>query len=348
MRSLEPGFIESQPITQSLLQTIRLIGEYRGKQDLYRNQSPQVLETLREAAMIQSTESSNRIEGVTAPLERIKSIVARKTRPRNRSEREIVGYRDVLNRIHADYGKLTLDTKLILGFHRDMYRLVPGAGGQWKDVNNEITEMLPDGSWFTRFRPVAADQVARAMDQLQAGYGRLLQSGEVEPLLLIPACVLDFLCIHPFRDGNGRVARLLTLFLLYRAGYEVGRYISLEMIVEQTRDSYYDTLYRSSQNWHEGKHDLRPWWEYFLGVMLQTAYGEFEHRVGLVSGVRGGKSALVLDFLQHAAGEFSVRDILRRCPNVGVDLARRILRRERTAGRLKCLGRGPDARWRKI
>jgi Fic family protein len=346
MKSFAPGFIERHSISQNLLRTVRQISEYKGKQDLFKEQSPQVLETLRQAALIQSTESSNRIEGVTAPLQRIKELVAKKTTPRNRSEQEIAGYRDVLNTIHANYADIQFTTGAVLQFHRDLYQFLPGEGGKWKPVNNEITETRPDGTKVVRFAPVPAHQTQDAMEKLHKRFDTSWQAREVEPLLLISTYVLDFLCIHPFRDGNGRMARLLTLLLLYKAGYEVGRYISLEHMVEQTRESYYDTLFESSQGWHEMQHSLVPWWEYFLGVMLLGVYQEFERRVGLVVTGRGTKTAMVRDAIIHFSGDFSIRDLQERCPTVGVDLIRRILREERTAGRVECLGRGPNARWR--
>lgn len=346
MKSLDPGFIERQPITHNLLRTIRQIAEYKGKQDLFKEQSPQVLETLRQTAIIQSTESSNRIEGVTAPLERIKELVAKKTTPRNRSEQEIAGYRDVLNAIHADHTDIPVTTGVVLQFHRDLYQFLPGEGGKWKPADNEITETQPDGTKIIRFKPVPAHQTRDAMEDLHKRFNNLWQSGEIEPLLLICTYVLDFLCIHPFLDGNGRMARLLTLLLLYKAGYEVGRYISLEKMVEETKESYYDTLYAASQGWHETQHSLLPWWEYFLGVMLLGVYQEFERRVGLVTTGRGTKTAMVLDGLKRFVGDFTIRDLQERCPNVGIDLIRRILREERNAGRIECLGRGPNARWR--
>lgn len=254
MQSFEPGFIERQPITQNLLRTIRLIGEYKGKQELFKEQSPQVLETLKQAAIIQSTESSNRIEGVEAPLQRIKALVAQKVTPQNRSEQEIAGYRDVLNTIHASGANIPFSAGIVLQLHRDLYQFLPGDGGRWKSSDNNITETRPDGTTVVRFETVSAFLTPSAMTQLHERFHALLRADEVEPLLLIPTYVLDFLCIHPFRDGNGRMARLLTLLLLYQAGYEVGRYISLEKIVERTKESYYDTLYQSSVGWHEGQH----------------------------------------------------------------------------------------------
>lgn len=347
MKSFEAGFIERQPITQKLLQTVRLLGEYKGKEELFKQQIPQALETLRQAAVIQSTESSNRIEGVTAPLERIQALVAKKTKPRNRSEQEITGYRDVLNTIHASYPHIPIKPGTVLQLHRDLYRYAGESGGHWKAVDNEITEVQPDGTKIIRFRPVSAFATPSAMEDLHARFGELWQTGEVEKLLLIPAYVLDFLCVHPFLDGNGRMARLLTLLLLYQAGFEVGRYISLETIVEQSKESYYDTLQQSSQGWHEGKHELLPWTEYFLGTLL-AAYRDFEQRVGLMTTAHGAKTEMVLNAIQTMQGEFSVKTLRERCPHVGVDLIRRILREERQAERLECLGRGPDARWRRI
>jgi Fic family protein len=347
MKSFEPGFIARQPISQELLQTVRLIGEYKGKQELFKEQAPQVLETLRQAAVIQSTESSNRIEGVTAPHDRIRQLVAEKTSPRDRSEQEIAGYRDVLNTIHANYADMRFTTGLVLQLHRDLYKFTSLRDGHWKPTDNQITETDSSGTKVVRFTPVSAFATADYMERLHERFDEALRSGKVEPLLLIPAYVLDFLCIHPFLDGNGRMARLLSLLLLYRAGYEVGRFVSLEQVVEQTKESYYDTLYQSSQDWHAGQHSLLPWWEYFLGVMILSAYREFERRVGAFALARGSKTALVLDAVGTFQGDFSVGDLQQRSPNVGIDLIRRVLRQEREAGRLQCLGRGPAARWRR-
>lgn len=347
MKSFAPGFIERQPITQNLLRTVRLLGEFKGKETLFKEQIPQALETLRQAAIIQSTESSNRIEGITAPLKRIQALVAQKTTPRNRSEQEIAGYRDVLNSIHANHAHMPFTTGVVLQLHRDLYRYLEGAGGQWKSVNNEISEIRPDGTKILRFQPVPAFATPEYMENLHSRFHELWKLGEVEKLLLIPAYVLDFLCIHPFLDGNGRMARLLSLLLLYHAGFEVGRYMSLEKIIEQSKESYYDSLYQSSQGWHEGKHALLPWTEYFLGVLV-AAYREFEQRVGMLTIARGAKTEMVLEAIRAMHGEFSVRDLQDRCPHAGIDLIRRILREQRLAGGLKCLGRGPDARWRKV
>lgn len=347
MKSFNPGFLEKQPITQNLLQTIRGIAEYKGKQDLYKEQSPQVLETLRQAAIIQSTESSNRLEGITAPLERIKELVAKKTTPKNRSEQEIAGYRDVLNTIHANYADIPFTTGVVLQFHRDLYQFLPGEGGKWKPVDNEITETNANGTKIVRFKPVPAHQTQDAMEELHKRFDNLWQSGEIEPLLLIPTYVLDFLCIHPFLDGNGRMARLLTLLLLYKAGYEVGRYISLDQMVEHTKESYYDTLYQSSQGWHETQHPILPWWEYFLGVMLLGVYKEFERRVGMITTTRGAKREMILDTVSRLPQRFQIGDIERACLGVSRPTINRALRELREQGKIICVKSGRDAIWEK-
>jgi Fic family protein len=347
MKSFIDGFIEKAPLTHALLGAVRQIGESRGRQELYKQQHRHVLKTLREMAVIQSTEASNRIEGVMASPERIKELIARKTTPRDRSEQEIAGYRDVLNTIHAAYDDVPFTTGVVLQLHRDLYQFVPGGGGRWKATDNSITELQADGSKRIRFEPVQAFVTPSYMETLHERFNVLWNGGRVDRLLLIPTYVLDFLCIHPFSDGNGRMGRLLTLLLLYKAGYEVGRYISLEQLVENSKESYYDALLKSSQGWHEGQHSLLPWWEYFLGVMLAKAYRDFELRVEAVSEGRGAKTELVLDTLGRLTGEFTARDIRDRCPTVSIDLVRRVLRLEQNAGRVKCMGRGPDAKWRR-
>ncbi|MBN2034579.1 MAG: Fic family protein [Deltaproteobacteria bacterium] len=347
MKSFEPGFLENHPITHNLVQTIRLIAEFKGKQDLYKEQSPQLLETLRQAAIIQSTESSNRIEGITAPIDRIREIVAKKATPRNRSEQEIAGYREVLTTIHTNYADIPFTTGVVLQLHRDLYQFEIGEGGKWKPVDNEITELRPDGTKAVRFKPVPAFQTQDAMDQLHKRFDDLFQSRQIDPLLLIPTYILDFLCIHPFRDGNGRMARLLTLLLLYKSGFEVGRYISLEKMVEDTKESYYDTLYQSSQNWREAKHSLQPWWEYFLGVMLLGAYREFERRTGELTSAHGAKTELVLSVVHKLPSRFRYADLARACPNVSRPTIKRVLGSLREQGKILCVKAGRDAIWEK-
>jgi Fic family protein len=347
MSSFAPGFLERQPITAQLLSTCRAIGEFKGKQTLFAQQSPERLQQLRQVAMIQSTESSNRIEGVIAPQRRIEALVAQKTTPENRSEQEIAGYRDVLASIHANADRLYFTPGLIQQFHRDLYQFQPGAGGQWKMADNQIEETAADGTVRVRFTPVPAYLTPMAMQDLHQLFNRRWDEESFELLLLIPAYVLDFLCVHPFRDGNGRMARLLTLLLLHRAGYEVGRYISLERLFEQTKESYYDTLYQSSQGWHESQHSLLPWWEYFTGVIL-AAYREFESRVGVVTTGKGAKREQVLETIARLPDRFKVGEIIRACPGVSQPTIRRVLDELRESGRVRCIQKGKDAQWEKI
>lgn len=346
MISFSPTFEAHAPLNHAIVGAIGTIREYRGKEALYRQQAPQVLETLRQVAVIQSVESSNRIEQVIAPPKRIRELVEQKTQPQNRSEQEIAGYRDVLNVIHRDHDAIPFSPNVVLQFHRDLLAYA-GAGGGWKIADNTIAEIEPDGRRRLRFQPLPAYRTAEAMTELHGRFNETWEAGRIEPLLLIAAYVLDFLCIHPFADGNGRMARLLSLLLLYRAGYGVGRFISLERIIEESKESYYETLYACSQGWHEGRHDLAPWTEYFLGVVVR-AYGAFEDRVGLITQARGAKSEMVRAAIRGFSGSFAARELQERCPSVGLDLIRRILGEERKAGRLQVSGRGPDARWHRI
>jgi len=323
---------------------MRTVGEFRGRQALYGEQSPEVLETLRRVAIVQSTESSNRIEGITVAADRIEALVARKTKPQDRSEQEVAGYRDVLAAIHTNPAKLQLSTGLILNWHRAMYRFTGATGGEWKMADNAIIQVEPDGRRTVRYRPVSAVATPEFMERLVALYLEALGEGKADPLLLTASFVLDFECIHPFTDGNGRVGRLLTLLLLYHAGYEVGRYISLERVIEESKESYYEALFKSSQGWHDAQHDLRPWWNYFLG-MLTAAYKEFEARVGTITSAKGAKREMVRSAVMRMPGRFSIGELQRACPGVSYPTLQRALADLRKEGKVRCLGRGPDAQW---
>lgn len=347
MRSFEHGYLKDTPISHELLMSVRGLGEFRGRQVLYSEQSPEVLETLRRVAMVQSTESSNRIEGITVAADRIEALVAKKVTPRDRSEQEVAGYRDVLATIHANYSKLTLSPDLIQGWHKLMYRFTAESGGEWKTKDNAILEVLPDGRQVVRFQPVSAVATPKFMERLVALFNHDMEESKADPLLLIASFVFDFECIHPFMDGNGRIGRLLTLLLLYQAGYEVGRYISLERIVEESKETYYEALLKSSQKWHEGQHDLRPWWNYFLG-MLTAAYKEFELRVGTITSARGAKREMVVRAVERMAGRFSIGDLKRACPGVSYPTLQRALADLKRKRKVRCLGRGPDAEWERI
>jgi Fic family protein len=235
----------------------------------------------------------------------------------------------------------------MLQFHRDLYGFQPGFGGKWKLTNNDIRETKPDGTEFIRFAPVPAHLTDIAMRELHDEYACLREAAQIDPLLLISSYVLDFLCIHPFTDGNGRMARLLTLLLLYKEDYLVGRYISLEQIIERTKVSYYDTLYRCSQNWHENAHEILPWLEYFIGVVLLTAYQEFESRVGVITRSKGSRSEAVERAIARLPGRFKFSDIEQACPSVSAATIRLILQKLKKNKNVRCITAGRNALWEK-
>jgi Fic family protein len=346
--SFEPGFLERLPLTSDTVRSIRLLGEYRGKQELFFRQSPQALQVLREVASVQSIESSNRIEGVVALPDRIAELAADETLPQDRSEQEIAGYRDVLASIHGNAAGMRPTPGLIRQLHRDMMRFTPATdAGVWKGEPNDIVDRLPDGSHRLRFSPVAPHLVDAAVADLVDGYGDALQAATVDELVLIPAFVLDFLCIHPFRDGNGRIARLLDLLLLYQAGYEVGRFVSLERLIEESKESYYDALEESSYDWHDGEHDIRPWLDYWLSILL-AAYREFEDRVGHMRSGRGAKREMVIECIARLPDVFRYRDIERACPGISRPTIVRVLGELRDKGEIRCAKLGRDATWEKL
>lgn len=322
------------------------LGEFRGKQELFTHQSPQRLRALREHALIESAVSSNRIEGVSINPSRVRDIlIAPKPLFRDRDEEEVRGYRDALTWIHAEAAGISIDELTIKHLHA-LARGQIWDAGQYKEKDGDIFERYPDGSERVRFRTVPALEVPARMDDLMREWRRCLDERWAPPLIALAAFNLDFLCIHPFRDGNGRVSRLLWLLQSYQLGYEVGRYISLERLVEQNKDRYYETLEQSSQGWHEGKHDPWPYINYVLFI-LKIAYKEFAERVGETRAPRGAKTDQVIAVIEQFSGDFSVAQLALRCPGVSRDMVRRVLREQQAAGRIECLGRGPAAKWRK-
>lgn len=321
------------------------LGEALGKQELFTKQSPQKLRILCEHALIESTISSNRIEGVLVDKSRVGTIVFGTRVLRDRDEEEVRGYRKALALIHEGWAKLPIAEATVLQLHR-LSRANVGDAGQYKERDGDIIEKLPDGRSRVRFKTVPADQTPAFMMELVDSWGQTIQNRPVHPLIAIAAMNLDFLCIHPFRDGNGRVSRLTLLLACYHLGYEVGRYISLERLIEDNKDRYYETLEMSSSGWHEGKHDPWPYINYVLFI-LKAAYREFEERVGQVTSPRGAKTELVTAAVQRAAPTFRVADIQRECPGVSLDLIRQVLKGMQAGGLVECLGRGRDAQWRK-
>jgi Fic family protein len=343
--SLQPSYLANLALSLADGAAMRKLGDFRGRQELYVKQQPQTLAGLRTVALIESADSSNRLEGIVAPLARLKALVNRTAEPRNRSEQEIAGYRDALDLIHQSAEDIPVSTNVIKQLHQQLYSYLPQDGGEWKSIDNEIIEKDDKGNVVrVRFKAVPAVATPQAMEDLVENHNRAIADG-TDPLIAIPLMILDFLCIHPFRDGNGRVARLLTLQLLYQAGYDVGRYISLEHLYEKSSQSYYDTLEESSHGWHEGQHDVMPWVTYFWGI-LNRAYEDFEERVGTVHSGRGSKSQRVREAVERKIKPFSVVEIERDCPDVSRDTIRAVLREMKKEGRVRAEGRGPGARWR--
>ncbi len=344
MHSLNQKFLAELSFNSEQLTILRMLGEYQGKQKLYCRQSPEILKGLQQVAIIESNESSNRLEGIVAPYHRITDLVVHNSPPKDRSEQEIAGYRDALQLIHQSAFHMPINLNIILQLHSWLYRYQTETGGVWKICDNLITEVYPDGQKRIRFTPSTAFETPRAMEQLVGKYKLSLQEWSVEPLIVIPLAILDFLCIHPFKDGNGRTARLLTLLMLYHYDYQVGRYISLERIFEESKESYYETLEKSSQGWHYGKHQVMPWLTYFWGVLLR-AYKEFEQRVGTIHNGKGNKALYIRQTIENMIGAFAISDIERACPSISRDTIRLVLRQLRDEQIIVPVGKGRNAKW---
>ena len=303
-------------LTPEVVALLSQIHEHKGQQNLFIEAKKDVLAELLEIAKIQSTEASNRIEGIITTDDRLKKIVCDKTMPINRSEREIAGYRDVLSIIHDSYDYIPARPGMILQLHRDLYKYSGSTiGGNFKNSDNIIAEELPDGTKRVRFQPVPAWETAEAMTVLCDALNEALGSGEMDPLLLIPIFILDFLCIHPFNDGNGRMSRLLTLLLLYRSGYIVGKYISIEKIIDDGKDSYYEALQQSSYDWHEGTNDYLPFVRYMLGIIL-AAYRDFSARVELLTTKGLSKPGRIREVIRGTTGKITTAQIMEKCPYI--------------------------------
>lgn len=347
MMSFRNNKIENISYNLTIVNLLQRINEYKGKQGLFKIQSPEILDALLQVAKIQSAESSNRIEGIFADDKRIALLVKEKVEPRSRDEAEIAGYRDCLDLIHASAEHMTLNPKIILQVHRLLMAISTGAGGHWKSADNFIRETLPTGEQIVRFIPVSAWKTPEAMEELCQLYLEKRDKGLVPSLVLDALFVLDFLSVHPFSDGNGRMARLITLWALYQGGFEVGRYISLEKLVEQSKEQYYKTLQQSSQGWHEGNHDITPWLEYFLTIILK-AYQKFEENVGNISTKsRGWKTRKIETVVDSFIADFTISDLLDKCPGIARPTITRTLNELSKQGVIECVERGRNARWRK-
>jgi Fic family protein len=322
------------------------VAEARGKQELFTRQSPQKLNVLREHALVESAVSSNRIEGVEVDKSRIGTLIFGTPALRDRDEEEVRGYRDALKLIHESGGKLAISEATIKRLHK-LCRGEIWDAGIYKEKDVDIIQKYPDGRIRIRFKTVPAKETPRSMAEMLELWQRGLREKWVPPLVLATALNLDFLCIHPFRDGNGRVSRLLFLLACYHCGIEAGRYISLERLIEQNKERYYEVLEKSSAHWHEGKHDPWPTINFLLFILSQ-ACKEFEQRVGQLRSARGEKTEAVLAAIDRQVSTFRVADLQKECPGVGVDLIRRLLARLQKQNKIKSLGTGRGAKWEKI
>ena len=312
-------------LTPEVVAYLTQIHEYKGQQNLFIEAKADALSNLLEVAKIQSTEASNRIEGIITTDDRLKKIVREKTMPQSRSEKEIAGYRDVLATIHESHDYIPPKPTVILQLHRDLYKFSgKSIGGSFKNSDNVIAEERPDGRKIVRFEPVSAWETSVAVAALCDAFQTATQDAELDPLLLIPIFVLDFLCIHPFNDGNGRMSRLLTLLLLYRSGYLVGKYISIEKLISDTKETYYEALQASSYNWHEGTNDYEPFVTYMLGV-LTAAYRDFESRVELLITKGLSKPDRVREIIKNHLGKITKSEIMERCPDISQITVQRAL-----------------------
>ncbi len=312
-------------LTPEIVNYLTMIHEFRGEQHLIAEQHADILTDLIQIAKIQSTESSNRIEGICTSDEQLRKLVLDKTRPRSRNEREITGYRDVLNTIHENYKHIPVKSTFILQLHRDLYKFEGnGMGGSYKNVDNVIEEQDEDGNKRVRFYPVAAWETPESVERLCKSFGEVVDEGTADWLLIIPMFIIDFLCIHPFKDGNGRMSRLLTLLLLYKAGYIVGKYISLEKLIEQSKDSYYAALAESSIGWHEGENDYEPFVKYMLGV-ITAAYKEFFDRTKTIAQYKISKSDRIAEEIKNHIGFVTKKELAQMFTDISQTTIQRAL-----------------------
>ena len=316
MRIFDYAIIPAELMNHELMNLVSAIHEYRGKQELFIEAKPDVLQAMLEIAKIQSTGASNRIEGIYTSEERLAALVKSKAEPRNRFEQEIAGYREVLSMIHDSYDYMVPRTNVILQLHRDLYQFSPASsGGSFKNSDNVIVEIDSSGQSRLRFQPLSAFETPDAVERLTNTFVEAVRTEKYDPLLLVPLFILDFLCIHPFNDGNGRMSRLLTLLLLYRSGYIVGKFISVEMIIEKTKETYYEVLQESSADWYEGKNAYLPFVKYYLEVIL-SAYKEFSARVQLMQDRSLSKPERIRRLFANTLRKLSKRLIREKCPDI--------------------------------
>lgn len=327
-------------LTPAIVNQLSMLHEFRGKQDLYISAKSDTLSALLDIAKIQSTKSSNGIEGIFTSDDRLQALVMEKADPRSRSEEEIAGYREVLTTIHENYEYIPLRTNNVLQLHRDLYSYGgKEIGGRFKNVDNVIAEVDKAGNEHVRFTPIPAFQTPDAVDNLCRNFNEALDEGKYDALLLIPMFVLDFLCIHPFNDGNGRMSRLLTLLLLYRSNYIVGKYISIEMLIEKSKETYYEALRLSSVGWHIGENNYLSFVSYYLGIFVK-AYQEFQDRVEHLHGKTLSKAERIRVVFSKRIGKITKNDIATLCPDISLTTIERTLKEMLDNGEIQKIGSG--------
>ena len=348
MRDFDYHKAPEKLLTSEIVQMIGSIHEHKGRQELFLEANIDELKTLLEVALIQSTGASNRIEGIFTSDKRLEELVSQKAEPRNRSEQEIAGYREVLATIHESYEYINPSPNVILQLHRDLYSYSQGAsGGSYKNSDNVIAETDTEGHQKARFIPVPAFQTAKAMDELCASFLEAWEADCMDKLVLIPMFILDFLCIHPFNDGNGRMSRLLTLLLFYKAGYIVGKYVSMEILIEKTKETYYEVLQESSIGWHEGENSYEPFVKYYLGIILK-AYHEFESRVEHLKHRSLSKPDRIKAVIDKRVGKITKKEIMELCPDISKVTVERTLTDLVKSGYIAKVGAGPATAYVRI
>lgn len=316
IRTFNYNNLKNKKWDSEILGLVAQIHEYKGRQELYLKQKPAELDRLVEIAKVQSTEASNEIEGIRTTNTRLKKLIADKTTPKNRDEQEIMGYRDVLNTIHENYEYISIRSGYILQLHRDLYKYSEkGIGGTFKNTQNYISGIDANGQEFVIFTPLAPYETPPAIEAICDGFNRIMDTKEVDALIMIPVFIHDFLCIHPFNDGNGRMSRLLTTLLLYKTGYVVGKYISLESKIAKNKELYYDALEACQHGWHENEEDVTPFIKYLLQIIL-AAYRDFEERVEIV-GEKLSAEEIVRRAVYNKIGKFTKQEIMELCPTIG-------------------------------
>ena len=348
MRSFDLSKEISSLMNTNIINLIAQIHEYKGKQELYLRAKPDILSSLLSMAKIQSTSASNKIEGIYTTDKRITAIVSEEAKPQTRNEEEIAGYRDVLKTIHENYEYIDISANVILQFHRDLYKYSSlTTGGRFKDSQNYIQETTEEGVKKIRFTPLSPVETPIAIEELCESYNEIIKKGEIDPLLVIPIFIMDFVSIHPFNDGNGRMSRLLTLLLLYKAGYIVGKYISIEKLIEESRESYYDSLSKSSKNWHNNKNKYSYFVEYMLGIIL-AAYKEFADRVEYVADKKMKAAERVAVVFIRSVAPINKAYIMEKCPDISETTIERSLSELLSNKRIEKLGNGRNTMYKWI